>query len=121
METTRQQKFSRLIQKELSNLFLRDGAAFYGKTFVTITQVKSTPDLGLSRIHLSLLGTKEPNQVIEKMNEMAKEIRGRLGAVIKNQVRHIPALEFFLDESMEYAENIERLLKEVKSSTGDKL
>lgn len=117
MESTRQQKFAKLIQKELTDIFLRDGKEFYGKAFVTVTQIKMTPDLSLARIHLSILGTMNHKEVVTKMNDVSREIRGKLGAKIKNQVRHIPSLEFFLDESLDYAANIERLLKDANTST----
>lgn len=115
MESTRQQKFSKLIQKELSEIFLRDGKAYFGKSFVTITQVKMTPDLSLARIHLSVMGSPKPEETIEHANNASREIRGKLGTKIRNHVRHIPDLEFFLDGSLEYADNIERLFKEINS------
>lgn len=115
METTRQQKFSKLIQKELSSVFLKEGKSFYGNAFVTITNVRATPDLSVIRVYLSVLAEKDREKTLDKMNGSSKEIRGLLGTRVKHQVRHVPQLEFFLDDSLDYAENIERLLKEVNS------
>ena len=75
-----------------------------------------TPDLAIARVYLSLFGVKDRETVMEQIRSHAKEIRKHLGIKIKNQVRHIPDLEFFLDVSLDYAENIERLLKESKNS-----
>jgi ribosome-binding factor A len=115
METTRQQKFARLIQKELSQLFLHDGPSIYGKAFVTITTVKATPDLSIARVYLSIMGVPDREQAVEAINGATHKIRGLLGLRIKQQVRHIPNLNFFLDDSLDYAEKIERLLKEANA------
>ncbi len=112
MESTRQQKFARLIQKELSQLFLHDGPSIYGKAFVTITNVKATPDLSIARVYLSILAVPDREKAVDEINEATHKIRGLLGLRIKQQVRHIPQLVFFLDDSLDYAEKIERLLKE---------
>lgn len=114
MDSMRQNKFARFIQKELTDIFLHNGTSFYGKAFVTITLVRMTPDLGVARIYLSLFGVKDREIVMEQIRKHSKEVRKHLGVRIKNHVRHIPDLEFFLDESLDYAENIERLLKESK-------
>lgn len=117
MDTTRQNKFARLIQKELSEIFQRDGAAFYGNALVTITIVRAVPDLSVVKIYLSFLGVKDVHQRLEQIQSHTKEIRKKLGDKIKHQVRHIPELIFFLDDSLEYAENIERLLKSIQPDT----
>ena len=113
MESMRQQKFAKLIQKELSEIFLRDGAGFYGRAFVTITQVRSTPDLALAYIHLSVMGVPDAEAVVEKVNEQSHEIRKRLGMRLKHSVRHIPDVQFFLDASLDYAEKIDQLFKKI--------
>ena len=115
METTRQQKFARLIQKELSQLFLLEGPSIYGKAFVTITTVKATPDLSIARVYLSIMGVPDRELAVEAINEATHKIRGLLGLRIKQRVRHIPNLNFFLDDSLDYAEKIERLLKEANA------
>lgn len=87
-----------------------------GNAFITVTQVKMTPDLGLARIHLSVLGAKNQEAIVEQINGHAKELRGMLGIRMKKQVRHIPGLQFFPDGSLDYAEKIEKLLNEAKGN-----
>jgi ribosome-binding factor A len=115
MDTTRQQKFARLIQKELGDLFLKEGAGFYGKAFVTITTIKTSPDLGVVKVYLSVMGVPERQPVIDVINEKGREVRMRLGQRIKNQIRHIPELHFFLDDSFDEVEKIDKLFKKINT------
>jgi ribosome-binding factor A len=116
MDSTRQNKFGRLIQKELGELFQREGADFYGRAFVTITVVRMSPDMGVAKVYLSLLAAKdkERDEFLAKIRGQSKEIRKRLGARIKGQVRHIPELYFFIDDSLDYVEKMEKLFKGIK-------
>jgi ribosome-binding factor A len=111
MDSTRQNKFSRLIQKEIADLFQREGKDFYHNSFVTVTKVKVTPDLGMARVYLSIFKDKDAAGVIARMNELKYAIRKKLGIRIKNQARVIPDLEFFLDDSLDYVEKIENIMK----------
>ncbi|MFI5217860.1 MAG: 30S ribosome-binding factor RbfA [Bacteroidia bacterium] len=111
MDTTRQNKFSRLIQKELAEILQREGKKFCGTSFVTITNVKVTPDLALARISLSVFKEKQPLALIKNMQTHKHEIRKMLGFKIKNQARHIPELEFFLDDSLDYVARIDDIFK----------
>jgi ribosome-binding factor A len=113
MESTRQHKFSRLIQKEISDIFQKKGSDYYGNAFVTVTLVRTVPDLSLAKVYLSFFKAKEPGKIIDKLNSQAKDVRRELGASIKNQVRHIPELHFYLDDSMDYAENIDKILNKI--------
>ncbi len=112
MDSTRQLKYARLIQKELGEIFQKEGKSIYGQNFVTITGVKVTPDLSIARIHLSVFNQKGP-EVITRMNEHKKEIRRKLGDVIRNQARIIPDLEFFIDDSLDYAEKMDKIFKDL--------
>ena len=111
MDSTRQNKFSRLIQKELAEIFQREGKSYYGNSFVTLTKVKVTPDLGLARIYLSIFKDKNPEGVIENLRKHMHEIRGKLGNKIKHQARIIPSLEFFLDDTLDYVEKMDAVFK----------
>lgn len=113
MDSTRQQKFARLIQKELGDLFLKDGASIYGRAFVTITVVKTSPDLGYVKAYLSIMGTNNREEVISLINKNTAEVRHKLGQRIKHQIRHIPTLQFFLDDSFDEVEKIERIFKKL--------
>src|SRR5688572_4096104 len=112
MDSTRQLKFARLIQKEIGNIFLKQGKDFYGSPFVTVTGVKITPDLSKARIHISVFQNKG-KEVLQKLHLHSREIRKILGERIRNQARIIPELEFFIDDSLDYAEKIDKIMKDI--------
>lgn len=112
MDSTRQLKFARLIQKEISDIFLKDGKGFYGSSFVTVTGVKITPDLSKARIHISVFKSNG-EEVLHNLHVHNREIRKLLGERIRNQARIIPELEFFIDDSLDYAEKIDKILKDI--------
>ena len=109
--TVRQQKFSKLIQKELSDIFQRDQRGLLGNEFVTIMEVNISPDLSVARVYISMALVKEKQAMIEKLELHKKEIRKALGERIRNQARIVPELAFFVDETQEGAQRIEDLLK----------
>ena len=109
--TVRQQKFSRLIQKELSDIFQRDQRGFLGQEFITIVDVRMSPDLGLARVYISMMLAKDKQVVLNKLDLHKKEIRKALGDRIRNQARIIPELAFFIDEVEENAQRMGDLLK----------
>jgi ribosome-binding factor A len=112
MDSKRQLQYGRLIHKEISDLFLREGKSFYGSSFVTVTGVKVTPDLSLARIHISVFKEKG-TEVLKKIETHHREIRKKLGERIRNQARIIPELEFFIDDSLDYAERIDKIFKDI--------
>ncbi len=109
--TTRQQKYARLIQKELSDIFQRDKRGILENAFVTIADVRVSPDLSVAKVYISMFLAKEKEAVLEKINKRKKEIRKALGDKIGKQVRIIPDLVFFIDEVEENAQRIENLIK----------
>ncbi len=109
--TTRQNKFSRLIQKELSDIFQRDKKGILGNSFVTIADVKVSPDLGVAKIYVSMMLAKDKQGTLEKINTHKKEIRKALGDRIGKQVRIVPELVFILDELEENAMRMDALIK----------
>ena len=113
MDSTRQQKFGRLIQKELGEIFQRDGKNYYGQNFVTITGVRVTPDLSVARVQVSIFKAPKPEEVMNMIRENSHEIRRELGKRIRNQARIIPALEFFLDDSLDYVDKMENIFKNI--------
>lgn len=113
MDSTRQQKFARLIQKELAEIFTREGKHFFGNAFATVTSVKVTPDLSIARVYMSLFKEKNPQAVIDNLHNHMHEVRGKLGNRIKSQARHIPELEFFLDDTLDYVEKMEDIFKKL--------
>lgn len=118
--STRQQKFSRLIQKELSDVFQRDRRGILGNTFITIADVRVSPDLGVARIYISMLLAKDKQKTLDALNLHKKEIRKALGDKIGKQVRIIPELIFEIDEVEEKAQRIEDLIKNLNIPPADK-
>ncbi len=112
MESTRQEKIGRLIQKELSILFSRELSHLGMGAMLTITKAKITSDLSLSKVYVSLLAAKDKKAVIDNLNKNEKEIRFAFGKVAGKQLRIIPHLRFYEDDSLDYYENIDNLLKE---------
>ena len=112
METKRQQKIAKLIQKELSEIFQRE-IRTQGNIMMTVTKVNVTSDMSYARVYLSVFGPdrEAKTAVVKEVNAMTKSIRGKLGDRIKMQVRVIPELQFFEDDSLDYIENIDNLLK----------
>lgn len=109
--TTRQLKFARLIQKEISDIFQRDKRGILDNAFVTIADVRVSPDLGVAKIYVSMMLAPNKEAILEKINLRKKEIRKALGDKIRKQVRVIPELIFYLDEVEENATRIESLIK----------
>ncbi|MCG3165743.1 MAG: 30S ribosome-binding factor [Bacteroidia bacterium] len=111
MDSTRQNKVNKLLQKELGEFFQRESRTFFGGAFITVSGVRITPDLSIARVHLSIFMEKDKTKVMEKVNELKKEIRKRIGNKVGKQMRIVPNFEFFIDDSLDYVEKIENLLK----------
>lgn len=109
--STRQLKFARLIQKEISEIFQRDKRGILDNTFITVAEVKVSPDLGVAKIFISMMLAKDKQVVLEKINTRKGEIRKALGDKIRKQVRVIPELIFYLDEVEENAQRMDSLIK----------
>jgi ribosome-binding factor A len=114
MESRRQQQVAGIIQHEISDIFQKSGRNYYGSSFVTISGVKVTPDLLVARIFISVFSENERKGVVESLKQHSSDIRRQLGNKVKNQLRRVPNLEFFLDESLDEVFKIEKLLKEIK-------
>jgi len=126
MDSTRQNKISRLIQQDLGDIFLKEMKPVLGQSLITVTKVRVTSDLSIARAYVSIFpvgnmpvspdtpeGTKADKQlVVNAILIHAADIRRRLGIREGKQLRIIPTLEFYLDDSLDYIENIERLLKD---------
>ncbi|MHA6248539.1 30S ribosome-binding factor RbfA [Pontibacter sp. CAU 1760] len=109
MESKRQQKFSRLIQKELADIFQREVPHLFGGAYISVSVVRVSPDLGLARVYISVMMTQSPQALLLEVRANAKTVRHLLAQRIKNQARIIPELAFFLDDSAEYAAKIDKL------------
>ncbi len=110
METTRQAKISRLLQKELSELFRQQTAKTRG-TLVSVSIVRVTPDLSLAKAYLSVFPSDKAPEVIESINLSAKTIRYELAQKLRHVLRKMPELTFYIDDSLDYIEKIDQLLE----------
>jgi len=112
-ESKRQQRFAGVIQQDLAEIFQRDGNAWLPGVLVTLTRVRVTSDLGIARVYLSFLNASAPAEALEQIRSKSSEIRYRLGGRIRNQTKNIPQLEFYIDDSSQYTENIEKIFEEI--------
>ena len=110
MESVRQQKIAKLIQKELAEIFRANAKSLFEGAFITVTIVRISPDLGYAKVYLSIMSNQNINQVFDHINQQKVHIRKMLGFQIGKQVRVIPELTFFIDDSYDYAEKINQLL-----------
>ena len=110
METTRQNKISRLLQKELSEIFLLQTKAMHG-TLVSVSAERISPDMSIARVYLSVFPSEKAEEMVKNINDNMKSIRYELGTRVRYQLRIIPELKFFVDDSLDYIEKIDSLLK----------
>ena len=111
MDSTRQQKIARQIQRDIAEILQKDLADTIRGKLVTVTTVRVSPDLAYAKIYISVFPFAESDAMLEAIKEKAWLVRKLLGARIRNQLKVVPELEFFIDDSLEYIENIDNLLK----------
>lgn len=110
METTRQNKIARLLQKELSEIFLLQTKTMHG-TLISVSAVRISPDMSIARVYLSIFPSEKAEEMVKNINGNMKSIRYELGTRVRHQLRIIPELKFFVDDSLDYIEKIDSLLK----------
>ena len=110
MESTRIQKIQRLIQKDLSEIFREDTAKMCG-VIVSVSNVRVSPDLSIARVHLSVFPSERAQEIVDGVNKNVKTIRYALAQRVRNQLRKTPDLVFYVDDSLDYIEHIDELLK----------
>ena len=113
MESKRQQKFAGVIQQDLAAIFQREGMNFLPNTLITITKVRTTPDLAIAGVFLSFFNTENTEQALQTIKLHASEIRYKLGRQIKDQVRVIPQLEFFVDDTSDYVNRMDKIFDKI--------
>lgn len=109
--TVRQQKYGKLIQKELSDIFLRDRRGIVDNEFISIAEVRMSPDLSVAKVYISMMLAKDKKATLDRLENHKKEIRKALGDKIRNQARIIPELIFYIDEVEENAMKMDALIK----------
>ena len=112
METTRQQKIAKQIQKDAADIFQKEGAQIVRGALVTVTAVRVSPDFSYAKIYVSIFPFAQSGEVMQRLERQNWFIRRALGQRLRNQLKNVPEIQFFLDDSLEYIENIDRALKE---------
>ena len=110
-ETTRQQKVARQIQKDLAEIIRGRGMSAYDGAMLTVSGVKITPDLALAKVYVSIFPSSKAEAVMEQLEGETSRLRGLLGRRVSKQLRIVPELSFVLDDSLDYVEHIDELLK----------
>lgn len=110
MESTRQKKVSRLIQKELADIFLKKGAEVAPGKLVSITKVRVSPDLSYARAYISIFPSTDQENVLRSIQEQSSKIRYEMGQKVRSQLRIVPEINFFIDDSLDYIDKINKLL-----------
>ena len=111
MESTSQSKIERLLQKELSEIFRRETAAM-GGVLVSVSAVRVSPDLSIARAYLSIFPSGKAEEILKNINNSTKTIRFELAKILRYQLRKTPELSFFIDDSLDYIEHIDNILKQ---------
>ena len=109
MQETRQNKIARLLQKELSVIFQEQTRAMHG-TMISVTRTKVSPDLSICTAYLSVFPSERGEEILENINRTNQQIRYALGQRVRYQLRIVPELRFFIDDSLDYIDRIDQLL-----------
>jgi ribosome-binding factor A len=110
-ESTRQKKVSRLIQKEIADIFLRKGKEYAPGKLISIMKVRVSPDLSFAKIYISIFPSEHHDEILNAIQEHAKKIRFELGSKVRSQLRIVPDIVFHIDDSLDYIDKIDKLLK----------
>ena len=113
MESKRQVKYGRQLQKDLAEIFQKDPSHYFGSSLTTISEVSVSPDLGLARVYLSVFPINQAKSVFEHLNEIKGEVRLKLGKKIGSRVRIVPEIAFFHDDTQEQAGKIDNLISKL--------
>lgn len=112
MDSIRQKKISRLLQKDLGEIFQREVNDILLGTMVSVTAVRVSPDLGIAKVYISIFPSKNKDEVFEQVKQHTSKVRHLLGKRVGKQLRVVPDLSFYIDDSLDYIDNIDKLLKE---------
>ncbi len=113
MQSQRQVKYGKQIQKDLAEIFQKNPSYFFKTSLGTITDISMSPDLGVARVYISVFPNAQASAIFEHLNEIKNEIRNKLGRKIGNRVRIIPELAFFHDDTEEKAAKIDKIIDDL--------
>ena len=111
MDSVRQQKVNKLVAKELAEIFRSEARSLFGGALITVTQVRVSPDLGTAKVYLSIFAPKDKQAIFRLVESQNHVVRRKLGFAVGKQLRIVPELSFFIDDSLDYAMKIDELLK----------
>ena len=114
MESVRQQKVARLIQKEMADIFLKESRMLFGNVFISITVVRMSPDLSVSKLYLSIMLREDKKVILKEIQAQTKVLRKLLGDRIRKQVRIIPEIIFYLDDNVDYANHMDDVMSKIE-------
>lgn len=114
LEGKRQKQVASVLEKELNDIFQRLGLSMMDGGMISISSVKITPDLFDARIYLSFFKVKDPVEALKTINDKSWEIKRELTARVRHQLRSMPQLTFYIDDTLEYVDKMEQLFKEIK-------
>jgi ribosome-binding factor A len=112
MDSIRQNKISRLIQKELAEIFQRETPEHFKGKLISVTVVRVTSDLSIARVYLSIFPSEGSKEVLALIKQLTHQIRGLLGRRVGKQLRIVPELDFYIDDSLDYIDKIEKILQQ---------
>ncbi|MCB0760695.1 MAG: 30S ribosome-binding factor RbfA [Flavobacteriales bacterium] len=111
MSSIRQEKINSLIKRELAQIFQQESRGLFQGAFITVTTVRVSPDLGNCKVYLSFMAVADKEAALDMVKDQSWKIRQQLGSKVGKQLRKIPELAFFIDDSLDYYDEIDRLLK----------
>ncbi|MCH2042935.1 MAG: 30S ribosome-binding factor RbfA [Saprospiraceae bacterium] len=115
-ETKKQRQVAATIQKEFSTVLQQEGYLIYGNALVTVTRVRMSSDMGIAYIYLSVYGTLYKQEVIKQMWDNLQRLRGGLGRRVRKQLRRVPMIKFFIDDTLDQAEHLDNLFAEMNKN-----
>ena len=115
IEGKRQKQVCAVLEKDLNEIFQRLGLSMMDGGMVSISGVKITPDLFDARIYLSFFKVKDPVATLQVIQERSWEIKKELTARVRHQLRSMPQLTFYIDDSLDYVDKMEQLFKDIKT------
>lgn len=115
MESRRQAKVSKLLQKDLAVILQKNCRTWFSVSFITVSKVQVTADLSYAKVYVTFLNVDKPEEVVTMMNKKVGEIKHQLASLVKNQLRKLPDLNFFYDDTLDYVDKMEQLFREIKT------
>tara|TARA_B100002019_G_C20999740_1_gene464656 strand:- start:53 stop:391 length:339 start_codon:yes stop_codon:yes gene_type:complete len=110
MASIRQERVAELLKRELSMLFQKESNTWFGGLFITVTQVRIGPDLGLAKVYLSFMAVPDKHEALKQVEQQGWRVRKALGAKVGKQLRRVPELNFYVDDSLDFVDEVQRAL-----------